>query len=113
MNFGFLPRRWRRFDASNPGGPVHEIGGAGNRDGGIRRLGLHQPGQGQLLVLILVLLTMSLRTELAPTAQTLEEGKLLPAEQTLHENLDRPFAPNTLEPVRGNPRQKCESEEVS
>ena len=60
-------------------------------------LGLHEPGQRELLVLILVLLAVSLGAELAPAPQSLEEGKLLPAEKTLHTSLDRHVGPDAKE----------------
>ena len=61
------------------------------------RLSLHKAGQRQLLVLILVLLAVSLGTELASAPQSLEEGKLLPAEKTLHASLDRQLGPGAKE----------------
>jgi hypothetical protein len=64
------------------------------------RLRLQEPGQCELLVLFLVLLTMSLRAELASASQSLEEGKLLPAEKTLHASLHRHVSPNAQEGLR-------------
>ena len=87
-------RDWRLLDAGTLQAGIRRVKRGCGLGG---RLGLQEPGQRELLVLFLVLLAVSLGAELAPAPQALEEGKLLPAEKTLHTSLDRHVGPDAQE----------------